>query len=105
MTLFKTDHLTQAFDAGMNAAIQNSHPGMAHFAGSGPAGKVCRECKFFASLGHHEKRGVHGGRLKDATCRKYSALMNGEGPRVPPSASACKFFEENPNPPAMFDRG
>jgi len=66
-----------------------THPGMAHWGGTGPDGKSCRECGAFE---HHDRRDAHG-TLKPARCRKYSELTNGKiGKAVPFDARACKYF-------------
>ena len=75
--------------------INRTHPGMAHWAGTGPEGKTCRECadycwggRYLASSGKHAK-----GELIPAKCRK------GTGGKFPHFARACKYFDPNPNPP------
>jgi hypothetical protein len=58
-------------------------PGMAHFAGSGPAGESCGGC-----LNWDLKSRPQKGR-----CHAYRRLTGRPGPAVPPLASACKYFE------------
>lgn len=102
------DHLTSS---PVDALARKTHPGMAHFAGTGPAMTTCRQCIFWDGCGdmgaqRFAKRGMGGGGLKPRACAKYRSMLNGEiGPRVPPDASACKYFEENPKAPPMFERG
>jgi hypothetical protein len=65
-----------------------SEPGMAHFAGTGPKGRTCGECKFFM--------------FRTATfygCDKYTKLMRGKtGKAIRGSLPACKYFEQKAAP-------
>lgn len=84
-------------------------PGMAHFAGSGPAQKTCCECALWdncgADPGYYSKTGKHRGGLKPRSCRKYKELMAGTiGPPVPHNASACQHFALNTSPPPFADK-
>lgn len=104
MTLFKdglSDHLTAS---PVDALARASHPGMAHFAGTGPYGKTCRECLFF-NHGPHDYRakgGKYRGLIEPATCGKYRAITLNVGAKIPDDADACKYFDENPGPPLRF---
>lgn len=53
-------------------------PGMAHWAGSGPPGKTCGQCKEY----------------RKNRCDKYRRMMERGGPQFGDGASACKFFVE-----------
>jgi hypothetical protein len=71
--------------------------------------RTCRECAFWTGCGRGAGRraasGIGGSELKPRPCSKYRDLMNGAiGTPVPHSATACKFFLENPNPPAAYAR-
>lgn len=99
-TLFGEDtvreHLTLGHGA-LERNIRKSFAGMAHFAGTGPDDKTCRECQFWRSEGWSA-----GGPLKAGACAKFRQMMQKPGPKVPHSASACKYFDENPMPPQAF---
>jgi len=85
MTVLKTDHLTRS---PIDYAARISYPGMAHFAGTGPDGKYCRDCI------HWDRRPDDRTIVaKPAPCKKYSKMMRGIGKNVPGSAFACKYFE------------
>ncbi len=104
MTLFKdhiSDHLTPA---PADHAARRTFPGMVHFAGSGPAGSTCRECLFWAHIkdDYRSKNGSYRGVIKPAICKKFKQMMQTEGNQIPDDAAACKYFEENPTPPARF---
>jgi hypothetical protein len=59
--------------------------GQASFAGSGPTGKVCGQCRHWLGLRHS----------KSAICVEHKRLMSGrEGPKIPANAGACKYFDE-----------
>jgi len=92
------------FDRVDNRAA-NTHIGMAYFAGTGPSNKTCRECAFWRDGKHlyfhtGSKRG-----LKPVSCGKFRRMMGRKGLAVPHEASACKYFEQAENPPAITYRG
>jgi hypothetical protein len=96
LTSVPCDHMARA-----------THAGMAHFAGSGPKFKTCRECRFWAHDQHdyYAKQGKHHGLIRPARCRKYRALTNADGARVPDDAAACRHFEQADPVPARFVSG
>ena len=97
-----TLHLKPVHGDRMEDLIRKSHPGMAHWAGTGPDDKTCRECISFMQKGHYSASNkLHGSRLKDAPCRKFQKMMGKKGNDIPPTASACKFFEQNDRPPTL----
>jgi hypothetical protein len=106
VTLFNQsiqDHLT----AGpIDTLARASHPGMAHFAGTGPRLKTCRECAFWAHkpYDYRAKNGKFRGLILPATCNKYRQMTQQVGDKIPDDAAACKYFEENPSPPARFTK-
>lgn len=95
-------------DPSFESKRQATHPGMAHFAGSGEPGKRCRECTLWTGCagetGYYAKKGNYGGMIKPRACEKYRELMQGVGPGVPHDAAACRFFVENPNPPPIYQK-
>lgn len=106
MSLFKDsiqDHLTAS---PIDAFARASHPGMAHFAGTGPHLKTCRECIFWEHGVHdyRAKTGKYRGLIEPATCRKYRAITLQIGAKVPDDAAACRYFEENSSIPPRFDK-
>jgi predicted Zn-ribbon and HTH transcriptional regulator len=65
-----------------SARYDVTHRGQADWA-IGP--KSCKECRFFIA----SKQTRAPGR-----CQKYTQVMQGrEGPRFPPTALCCRFFE------------
>jgi hypothetical protein len=88
--------LTKAY--GNEDSIRKTFGGMAHFAGTGPEGKTCRECIHWAYKrdGYHAKSGKHANMIKPQRCLRYSQLSQGKaGEAVPAQASACKYFEQS----------
>lgn len=79
---------------------RKTHAGMMHWAGTGPKGKTCRECRHWK--GENGERYSGSGELKPAPCRLYAARMIGKPPKVPHSAAACKYFEEDAVPLKAF---
>lgn len=104
-----TPHL---HEAGFEAKIAATFIGQAHFAGSGPARRTCRECRFWfimrrpspdadmrpSSPGYYGKKAQRPGELKRAKCNY--AIAHKSSRRVPPEAMACRFFDPATNPPA-----
>jgi hypothetical protein len=86
-----------------------THSGMAHWAGTGPQGKTCRECKHWQLVqgmgSYYGENGIHGGSLKPRLCFKYMALTDTTGDFVPHHAAACRHFEESAKPPPIRERG
>ncbi len=102
------DHLT-VIDPALDSARSRTVPGMAHWAGSGPKGKTCRQCLFWdncgADPGYYAKTGKHHGSIKPRSCRKYQQMMNNiEGPAVPHTAAACKYFSPNDVSPQIMGK-
>lgn len=101
-------HLT-VLDPAFEAKRNRTYPGMAHFAGTGPAGSSCRLCLFWTGCGFEDgwyaKKGKHGGKLKPRSCAKHRELMQGDiGPAIPYDAAACKYFSESPAPPTITEK-
>lgn len=84
--------------------------GQAHIAGTGPAGKTCRECAlwglkkhtdgqwFITPPGHFSASSkVCPGALKRGKCN-YE-IRGKSGRRIPHIAPACRFFQQAENPP------
>ncbi|MGY2987648.1 hypothetical protein [Bradyrhizobium sp. USDA 4508] len=75
-------------------------PGMAHFAGTGPAGKTCGDCKW---RGYFRKGRdkfnphtnlIESKQVKTMGCREFLRLSHSHGPAVYKGWPACKFFVE-----------
>lgn len=110
ITLF-SDKLTRAHDPKTAALIEASRPGMAHFAGTGPEGRTCRECihwsRKWKDIDHDEsiksgdfKRDF--GVLKPRRCRKFWRMTNHQrGKGLPHGTASCRHFDENPDPPPV----
>lgn len=103
-----TDHLTKP-DLALARLQERTVPGMAHWAGTGPAGANCRECVFWGTpkgqKGYYSTMSGDG-QLKPRPCRKYQNLMNGiAGKPVEFWRAACRHYEENPDPPPLTAKG
>lgn len=65
--------------------IQASVPGMAHWAGTGPKGKYCGDCRFLVA-----RKGAAG-----YGCDKYRQLMGRMLKNdIPRQTRACRHFEQ-----------
>lgn len=96
-------------DKAFEATRRSTAPGMAHFAGTGPNGRTCRECLSWTGCGgesgYYAKKGRHGGALKPRACDKYREMMQDDvGPGVPHNTHACKYFSENATPPSLAEK-
>lgn len=94
-------HLTQP-DRELGEKITATPDGMAFWAGSGPAGKTCRQCSHWDG----GDRNQDSGELNDARCNQYARMMraallieNVPHYDIPRQTAACKYFQENPRPP------
>ena len=69
-----------------------THIGMAHFAGTGPAGEICGNCKHWS--GEFDPYRVLQ-RIKPGLCRKHAERRQTDRKTapVPHDASACRHFE------------
>jgi hypothetical protein len=74
-----------------------TYPGQASWA-SAYGGKCCRQCQHWDFIGYFAS-----GVIRAAQRTKARAMMNQPNvPRVPFFAGACKYFEENPDPPPAY---
>jgi hypothetical protein len=90
-------HLTQDE---LNHPAARTYIGQAHFAGSGPAGKTCRECCFWVPAPGTTKHAYDQSGIKAHRCTKRASMMRSKDAQlVPPKASACKYFEPPESPP------
>ena len=87
----------------INVEQTQTMPGMAHFAGTGPAGKTCGDC---VNRGYHRKRiPKFDARINDWVeksykvngCAKYNQLTGKHGGVIDPRLHACRYFEEKPS--------
>jgi hypothetical protein len=77
---------------------EQTRPGMAHWSGSGPKGKTCRDCMFWG-VGNKFRRDTWG-ELRPRQCTKFTRLSGGRrGDGVPHGCWACKYFEARPSSP------
>lgn len=76
-------------DGVQNSTGINKLGAYAHFPGTGPDGKHCRQCKFF------DGRELKNGKGHKGVCLKYTQLVEVKGnpPKIM-SAPACRYFEE-----------
>jgi hypothetical protein len=76
---------------------KNTWAGMAHFAGTGPPGKTCRECEHWAHAGYNAN-----GTIMRAACEKFQKMMPAAKQQpFPHYLRACKYFVSNPRAPTV----
>jgi hypothetical protein len=71
-------------------------PGMAHWSGTGPDGKRCKDCWF---KGYHRRTENKHGTPKtswSAGCEKFHKLTGQHGPNIRGDLRACKYFLGKP---------
>jgi hypothetical protein len=91
-----TEHMTD-----ISERQQNTVPGMASWAGSGPPGRVCGDCQFKGYW--HDGSGVPlpyepglpPGSRRSKGCTKYYSLMGQPGPEIDADMPACRYFQES----------
>ena len=102
-----TANLTTMFDEVAEQGKWHTPPGMAHWAGSGPKAKTCRECEYWT--GGREryataKTGDHAANeLKPGQCAKYKQITGKLHGRIPHRTPACKHFNAADKPPAITE--
>jgi hypothetical protein len=85
-------------------------PGMAHWAGTGPRGTTCRECRHWMTTGKWQMEAgpAGGGDPLPSRCRRYRSLgMHRRfGPPLPHDTPSCQHFDpsEKPQPLARPKR-
>lgn len=82
-------HLTEMFSNDLSAKVARTPNGMAHLAGSGPAGATCGKCDFFIEPAKSAMAKPPG------KCREHQRLMklNKAIGKIPPNTPACKYFQ------------
>jgi hypothetical protein len=74
-----------------------TEPGMAFFAGTGPEGKVCGQCKLKGYWRSRvNKSGFPIASVHSGGCAKFHSLTGTHGPAINGNLRACKFFEPTP---------
>lgn len=81
-----------------------THDGQAHWGGTGPDGKTCRECASWEGGEYRATTTMGGGALKPARCAVFRHLTGQEGKAFPHTARACKHFQQAGNPPSVTRR-
>jgi hypothetical protein len=81
------DYLARSADtAELEQCIDDTYVGMAHWAGTGPAGSKCADCSFFIDRTNGAGR-----------CAETQRMSNGrKGARFPEAAWACRHFAARP---------
>ena len=91
--------LTPGFASELEQQIRHTRAGMAHWAGSGPAGATCGQCLYWTYW--EQVRNEAGNTVKTRQrkgCGKYYALTDCHGPALPAVTEACRHFEQRKEP-------
>lgn len=65
------------------SSLASTVAGMAHFAGTGPAGAICGKCTHWQKFGNR----------KQPICEKYRLLTGDHAKSISGGQSACRHFE------------
>lgn len=76
-------------------AERNTTRGMAYFAGSGPAGKTCGDCKHRGYQRERSYPNANGAPVfyRSTGCAMFKKLSGRHGPPIDAALNACKYFE------------
>jgi hypothetical protein len=87
-------HLT-SIDPEFDRLVKQTLPGMAHWAGTGPAGTTCEQCRFFGySVPLRNGAGnTVGTKNHPKSCHRFFELMKQHGKPLMPSTPSCRHFE------------
>lgn len=84
-----TNNLTQVDEENHKLSAQ-THDGMASWAGKGPIGKTCFECKYFAA-----ERKTKPKKYQKFSCVKFCEMVKkSKGPTFPGDTLSCRYFED-----------
>jgi hypothetical protein len=92
-TMKNDHHLTQGYPPILARSIA-SHPGMGHFAATGPFGTKCAGCEHFGYWRQIQNAvgDVVGTKFRKNACAKYFQLTRQHGPAVPAGTESCRYF-------------
>jgi hypothetical protein len=84
-----------SIDPELDRLVKLTKPGMAHWAGTGPAGTTCEGC---AHYGFRESiRGKHGDIVKTVlhakSCGRYFEIMRRAGGAIGPKTPSCRHYQ------------
>jgi hypothetical protein len=85
----KTPYRTEP-DPELERLVEATPPGMAHWAGTGPAGTTCVECR---SYGYDPELGGIVGLVHPHSCRRLFQMTGRPGPAFSPWTPSCKHFQ------------
>ena len=73
-------YLTDGYHDDLTRQINATVPGMAHFAGTGPANTQCLTCKFWS-------------KFRKRACGKFFDLTGKHGPQINGNPQSCRHYE------------
>ena len=85
--------LTQVHDERMLCLIEGTPVGAAHWAGTGPEGRVCGECGRFGTENQRAARS-RGKKIGMGRCEKYMELRGASAKRFSGHTKACRYFDD-----------
>jgi hypothetical protein len=86
-------HLT-SIDPELDKRVKATPPGMAHWAGTGPDGATCGQCRHYGydTPLRNAHDNVIGTVEKLNSCRRFFELMRRHGKPLPPLTPSCRHF-------------
>jgi hypothetical protein len=89
-----TPYLTPGHEPELTRQIKQTVRGMAHFAGTGPAGATCGQCDHLGYVQQiYNAAGDVTHTRHSGGCAKFFHLTQSGGPAVPRTTPACRHFE------------
>lgn len=83
---------------GIRDCVVETHEGMAHFAGTGPEGKLCAHCLHWRNGQERQlPTAVTPPRPAQAMCSVFFRMTRIKSKPVPFDALACRHFEAHPD--------
>jgi hypothetical protein len=90
-----TTHRTDGYSPELTQQIRNTARGMAHWARTGPAGKICAQCQHWNYWRQiYNRSGAVVRAEQHKCCEKYERLTGRKGPQINKQLFACRHFQE-----------
>jgi hypothetical protein len=84
----KAPNLTES-NPQLERVVDATPPGMAHWAGTGPGGTTCGDCRSYG----YDPEWKFPCVVRPNSCRRFFQLMAYHGPALPPETPSCKHFQ------------
>jgi|SRR5687767_1103126 hypothetical protein len=88
-------HLTKGHDDALTRKMNSTVPGMAHWAGGGPADAYCLGCRFYGYWKNLRNAAgeIVTSKFRKSACGKFHDLTGKHGADLVGNPSACRHFQ------------